>query len=223
MTSTDAIDPELLRPRYTLGGASTILGISPATMHAWTRQRTYRGADGSQRGSVALVTTVDAVDELTVPFLGLAEAYVLATFSAAGLSLVHLRPALSFLARELAPVSPLTSETLVTRGPEVLHRYEDPTVFAALLAAADPPRFREPVERLLAGITYRDGRASAIRLPGRSPAVVLDPRRDAGRPTLARSGVGVTDVISRLAAGQPAEQVALETGADLDDVRLLRH
>ena len=217
------IDPALLRPLYSLSEASMTLGIAPATVHAWTRQRTYLGADGSRRGSVALVTTVEEVAGRSVPFLGLAEAYVLATFSAAGLSIVRLRPALSYLARELTPYSPLTSDRLPTDGPRVLHDYEDPTIFAPLLDPATPPVFREPVARLLGRISYRDGRPAAIELPGRGSAMVVDPHRNDGRPTFVGSDVGVMDVVGRLAAGDSPEEVALETGVALEDVRGLHH
>lgn len=189
MAAPHAIDPVLLRPLYTAAEVAALLGLRPATVDAWHGHRSYRGADGSQRRSVPLLppatgtagTTGTAGREPSVLFIGLVEAYVLALFSAAGISAQRPRPSLSYFTRELG-TSPLTTQALATDGPTVVGRYSDPAFFAPLLDE-QCLAFRPQLARLLAKITYREGRAGALELPRPGPPMVLDPRVEDGRPS----------------------------------------
>lgn len=214
------IDPLLLRPIYSLGGAGAVLQIPPATIHAWSQQRGHRDPDGSCHPAEPVMTTVTATKGLSVPFIGLIEAHVLATFTAAGLPIPRLRPALPRLARELTPAHPLASRLLVTRGPRAMAA--DP-VFAPLLEDdGDEPRFRPTVERALGRIVFHDGWPTALVLVEARPRIVLDPRVNNGRPTVAGTEVDVNKVVIQLATGVSAAQVADRTGLAVEDVLRLR-
>lgn len=223
MADLDRLDADLTRPLYTRGEVAALVGLPLATLHGWAHQRSYRGADGSARSSVPLVTTTSGTDTGgTVPFLGLAEAYVIRVFAAAGVSVAGLRPAMSYLARELHPISPLTAQALQTDGPVVLAHHHDPGVFAPLLDLdGTAARFRSEVEDHLSRLTYRDCRVATLELPRRGPSIIVDPRRNAGRPTLAAGGAPLTVVLDRLAAGEAAEAVARDLGLAVADVRAL--
>lgn len=221
-TDDDAgpIDPLLLRPIYSLGGTGAILRIPPATIHAWSQQRSHRDADGSSHPAEPVMTTVSPVKGLSVPFIGLIEAYVLATFTAAGLPIPRLRPALPHLARELTPAHPLASRLLVTRGPQAMAA--DPVFAPLLVDDGDGPRFRAPVDRALGRIVF-DGRwPTAMVLVETKPGIVLDPRINRGRPTVAGTEVDVNKVVVQLGAGASAAEVADRTGLDVLDVLRLR-
>lgn len=222
MADLDRLDADLTRPLYTRGEVAALVGLPRATLHGWAHQRSYRGADGSARSSVPLVTTTGTDAGRTVPFLGLAEAYVVRVLAAAGVPVAGLRPAMSYLARELHPISPLTAQALRTDGPVVLAHHHDPGVFAPLLDVdGTAVRFRSEVEAHLARLTYRDGRVAALELPRRGPSIVVDPRRNAGRPTLAAGGAELTVVLDRLATGEAADAVARDLDLDVADVRAL--
>lgn len=224
-TDDDAgrIDPLLLRPLYSLGGTSAILRIPPATIHAWSYR--HQSPAGEDLAPVVdpVMTTVEPVAGLSVPFIGLVEAYVLAAFTAAGLPTARLRPALPRLRAELTPHHPLASELLLSRGPQVM------AVDAALATVLDDdggsgaaPRFCAPVAAALGRIEFRDGWPGAILLDQRHPAVVLDPRLNSGRPTVTGTQVDVNEVVVRLAAGASLAEVAQRTGLDVQDLRRLR-
>lgn len=210
------IDPLLLYPLYSLGGVSAVLRIPPASVHAWSQQRSYRAPDGSSHPATPVMTTVTRVNGQSVPFIGLAEAYVLATFRAAGLPIPRLRPALPRLARELTAVHPLASRLLVTHGPRAM---TGAPVFAPLLEDdGDGPRFCAQVRSDLGRIVFDGGWPALIVLSEARPGIVLDPRINNGRPTVAGTDVDVTEVVVQLATGVPAAQVADRTGLAVEDV-----
>lgn len=78
------------------------------------------------------------------------------------------------------------------------------------------------VQQYLRTITYRDGRVALIGLPQYRTSVVVDPLRNFGRPTIARRGIRVDDVLGRLAAGEPVADVAADYRLDVGEVEALQ-
>lgn len=215
------IDRLLLRPLYSLGGVSAILRVPPSTLHAWTF-RSGPHESGAGRPMPPLVTTVADTDGRSVPFLGLAEAHVLAALTRTGVTTRQMR---TFLARRpplLPPHHPLASERFVTRGPQVVHAEPDLVPLLDGAGPVDRPRFAAPVAHALGDITYRGGWAAAVVLSETAPAIVLDPRVNDGRPTVAGTQVDVNHVVVRLASAEPAEEIARDTGLAVADVLRLR-
>ena len=52
--------------------------------------------------------------------------------------------------------------------------------------------------------------------------VVVDPWLNGGQPTVSRRGVRVADVVSRLSAHEPAEDVAADYGLTVTEVETIR-
>jgi len=71
------------------------------------------------------VTSAASQGGAVVPFIGLAEGYVLAALRKAGVSLQRIRPALNHLQRELGLEHALASRRLYTDGAEVLYDYAE--------------------------------------------------------------------------------------------------
>jgi len=220
------LDAAFTRPLYTLGEAAGIVDVCPTTLHSWARGRSFKGVDGVQRWSDALITTTGLGRGPVVPFVGLGEAYVLAAFRAAGVPMQRIRPALARLEQEFGVAAALTSDRLKTDGAEVLWEYKraggDAEVVNDLVVVRNQQIvFRDVVERYLQTITYRSGRVAIIGLPQYRTDVVVDPLRNFGRPTVARRGVRVADVLGRLSAGEPVAEVALDYGLEIDEVTAL--
>lgn len=212
------------RPLYTLRDAAAIVDVRPSTLHSWARGYSFKGLDGSQHHSDALITTTGVGRGPVVPFVGLGEAYVLAAFRAAGVPMQRIRPALTRLEREFGVAAALTSERLKTDGAEVLWEYKseggDGTVVDELVVVRNQQIvFREVVQQYLRTITYRAGRVAIIGLPQYDTAVVVDPLRNFGQPTFASRGVRVADVVGRLRAGEPATEVARDYGLQPAEIR----
>ena len=219
-------DAVLSRPLYTLSEAAAIVDVRPTTLHSWARGRSFKGINGVQHWSDALITTTGVGRGPVVPFVGLGEAYVLAAFRAAGVPMQRIRPALARLEQEFGVAAALTSDRLKTDGAEVLWEYKraggDAEVVNDLVVVRNQQIvFRDVVDRYLRTITYRGGRVAIIGLPQYRTDVVVDPLRNFGRPTVARRGVRVSDVMGRLSAGEPVADVALDYGLEIDEVTAL--
>lgn len=225
-----AIDPvqsaAFVAPLYTLGEAADIVGTPPSTLHAWARGTTYKGVDGKQHLSAAIVTTTRSGRGAVVPFTGLAEAYVLAAFRRAGVPMQRIRPALTRLEEQFGLTAALTSERLKTDGAEVLWDYGqesgDGELAEGLVVVRNGQHvFRDVVEKYLSTLTYTRDRVSMIRLPQYEPEVVVDPRRAFGAPVLASRAVRVIDIRDRVRAGEEPSSVADDYGVPLTDVLAL--
>lgn len=225
MPQVDAIDAALTRPLYTLAEAAAIVDVRPSTLHRWARGYSFKGIDGKQNTSDALITTTGIGRGAVVPFVGLAEAYVLGAFRAAGVPMQRIRPALGRLEQEYGVAAALTSERLKTDGAEVLWEYRDEddaeVVDQLVVVRNQQAVFRDVVRQYLRTITYRSGRVAIIGLPQYRTDVIVDPLRNFGRPTIARRGVRVADVLDRLHAGELAEDVALDYGLEISEVAAL--
>ena len=220
---TSTRDDDLVLPLYTLRETAQIINMPANTLHTWARGYRYKGVDGHQHDVDALVTTTRAGRGPVVPFVGLSEAYVLNAFRTAGLPMQRIRPAVTRLVDEFGLQTALASEQLKTDGAEVLWQFgqetDDPELRDRLVVVRNGQMvFSEVVARYLRTITYRDGRVAVIQLPQFTPKVVVDPRRNFGRPTIAARGIRVDDVRARLAAGEPAPQVAADYRLDLTAV-----
>jgi uncharacterized protein (DUF433 family) len=222
----DALAPSGDRPLYTLSEAAHIVDVPPTTLRNWARGYVFKGIDGRQHSSDALITTTGVGRGAVVPFVGLSEAYVLSAFRQAGVPMQRIRPAVTALERELGVQAALASEQLRTDGAEILWEYgeetSDPELRNSLVVVRNGQLvFREVIEHYLKTITYRHGVISVIRLPQFETGVVVDPDRNFGQPTIASRGIRVTDVLLRLGAGESAELVARDYRLDVADVLAL--
>ena len=118
------LDATFTRPLYTLSEAAAIVDVRPTTLHSWARGRSFKGVDGAQHWSDALITTTGVGRGPVVPFVGLGEAYVLAAFRAAGVPMQRIRPTLARLEQEFGVAAALTSDRLKTDGAEVLRAHQ---------------------------------------------------------------------------------------------------
>lgn len=213
-------------PLYTLREAAEIVATPPTTLHTWARGTSFKGPDGAQHTRPAIVTTTRSGRGAVVPFVGLAEAYVLAAFRRAGVPMQRIRPALARLEQEFGLPAALTSERLKTDGAEVLWDYGqesgDGELADGLVVVRNGQHvFRDVVERYLSTLTYEGERVSMIRLPQFGPEVIVDPRRGFGAPVLASRAIRVADIRDRVAAGEGPASVADDYGVPLSDVLAL--
>jgi uncharacterized protein (DUF433 family) len=165
----------------------------------------------------------------TIPFIGLTEAYVLASFREAGVPMQRIRPAIYRLEEEMGLTQALASERLRTDGAEVLYDYgqhtDDPAEKDAvgdLVVVRNGQRVFRPIVRdYLRRVTYRDGWARIINVGRGKIDVTVDPWINGGQPTLARRGIAVADVLSRIRAGEPSKAVAADYGLRISEVTAL--
>jgi uncharacterized protein (DUF433 family) len=209
---------------YTLTEAAKYLVVPRATLATWADGYERRPAASSVVKGEPIITALaqGRPGYARLPFIGVAEAYVLNAFRRAGVPMQRIRPSVDWLIKNVGPYA-LASEDLFTDGAEVLWRFaqksgegssDDLVVRGLIVPRSGQYVFKEIVEHYLKQITFGDDKyAAAIRLPQYGDAnVVLDPQRGYGQPVFDRSGVRVSDVLGPLQAGATFEDVADDYG-----------
>jgi uncharacterized protein (DUF433 family) len=218
-------------PLYTLTEASKYLVVPRSTLETW--------ADGYERRPQArsivkgepIITAVTPADYgyARLPFVGIAEAYVLNAFRRAGVPMQRIRPSIDWLLRNVGPHA-LASEVLYTDGAEVLWDFaqragegssDDQVVKHLIVPRSGQYVFKDIVQHYLRQISFdKDKYARTIRLPQYGEAnVVLDPYRGYGHPVFDISGAKVADVLGPLRAGETFKAVAEDYGVSERDLR----
>lgn len=225
-------DPHYTLPIYHKAEAAKIVSVPPSTFRNWALGYTYKTLDGSASSSEPIVTTTEPRSKAgpTVPFVGLAEAYILRAFTAAGVPMKRIRPAVLWLQEHIGLHQALASEQLMTDGANVLwdfgRRSGDPVDNDAIgnlvVIRSGQGVFRGVVKDYLQRISYESGWVRSIDLPQyREVGVVVDPWVNGGQPTVTERGIAVVDIVSRLEAGEPAADVAYDYELSLDAVQSL--
>jgi len=218
-------------PLYTVTNASKHLIVPRSTLETW--------ADGYERQPRArpvvkgdpIITAFAATGrgQPRLPFVGIAEAYVLNAFRRAGVPMQRIRPSIDWLLRNVGPHA-LASEDLYTDGAEVLWAFaqsagegspDNQVVKHIVVPRSGQYVFKEIVQHYLTQISFgEDKYAKMIRLPQYGEAnVVLDPYRGFGQPVFDASGAKVADALGPLRAGETFHAVAEDYGVSERDLR----
>lgn len=217
-------------PLYTVAEAARYLQVGRSTLDTWAWGYVRGRPDRPVHGAPVISTVRgDRRGQASIPFGGLAEAYVLNAFRRAGVPLQRIRPSLARLAQEFGPHA-LASQRLKTDGAEVLWELGQEDADGDARAVAQRlvvPRtgqrvFTEVVEQYLRQITFdpSTGWTASIRLPQYQIAkVVVSPLRGAGKPTFAHGGSRVEDAVGPVLAGDPLDVVARDYGVPLEQLR----
>ena len=201
-------------PLYTVGEAARIVDVPTSTLASWARGYVKRSAGRPDVIGKPVITCFQQRSRQapSLPFVGLAEALVLAAARRSGVPMQRVRPALDELQRRMGVEHALASRRLYTDGAELLYDYDEacrapdsgrkPT---DLVVVRNNQRvFVEVVNSYLRRIVYGpDGYASVIRVPAYDrAAVVADPTRSFGAPIFERGAARVADVLDRFWAGE---------------------
>ncbi|HEY2575494.1 MAG TPA: DUF433 domain-containing protein [Streptosporangiaceae bacterium] len=226
-------DPHYTMPIYHKAEAAHIIAVPAQTFRNWSVGYACKRLDGSQVVWAPIVTTLEPVraQGVSVPFVGLAEAYIAAAFTKAGLPMQRIRPAVLWLQEHIGLAQALASERLKTDGAEVLWDFgqqsADPadqdTVEGLVVVRSGQQVFRPAVRDYLTRVTYENGWTRTIQLPQYANAgVVVDPWLNGGQPTVAGRGIRVGDIVNRLRAREPAKEVACDYDLTVREVEAIR-
>ena len=203
------MDSRLLIPLYSQSEAAQMISLPQSTFNHWASG--YTTASGNRKPP--FITLTKRGRGYTVPFVGLAEAWLVRAFTRAGVPVPRIRPALEHLRTQIGLEHALASDRLKTDGAEILWdlRGEDPSFDDNRLVVVrnGQTMFGEIVREHLKHVEYRDGFVGQLRIPrANGAAVTIDPRINYGHPTLTDYGVRVEDILSRIAAGETIAEVA---------------
>ncbi|HET7046138.1 MAG TPA: DUF433 domain-containing protein [Gaiellaceae bacterium] len=210
-------------PLYTVAEASRFLGVSPNSFRNWARG--YRATFKNRKPVVGrpIVTSFEATRNYSsIPFVGLAEGFVVLAFRRAGVSLQHIRKAVTVLESEVGIQHALASEGLFTDGASVLYDYAESENDEELLTHVVTQQrvLADVVRDYLRLITYgSDGWPERLVSPATvRQVVVADPARSFGQPIFIRGAVRVENVLDRIRADERPQDVAEDFGVPVEDI-----
>jgi uncharacterized protein (DUF433 family) len=213
-----ASDPRVREALFTFREAAAYLRVPLSTLSYWTRHA--RSAGGTM-----LVTGFPAESGVpSLPFVGLAEAYVLAAFRKAGVPIRRITPALEKLKEDVGLEYALASGHLYTDGVEVLFDYASQADEHAARTLAESRSgqvvLRPIVSEYLRRIQWdAHGWPERLHLPGFSVAdVIVDVRRAYGRPLVVRGDARVEDLVGRWRGGDSLADIATDFGVPPEEV-----
>lgn len=209
-------DPRIARAIFTQRETAAYLGTPKSTIQWWARPPDHKAP---------LITCFPQNGrEATVPFIGFAEAFVLASFRRAGVPMQRIRPAVDVLANEIGIEHALASKRLYTDGAEVLYDYAerrgDEDMLELVVVRTKQHQFAGVVSSYLKRIHYGgDGWASSVRLPTYEHAdVVVDPEIAFGLPLVVHGGARVEDLVDRFQAGDSVAEIAADFDVPPEEV-----
>jgi uncharacterized protein (DUF433 family) len=212
-------------PLYTAAEAARFLDVPVSTFATWAKGYVRRPPSRSPVTGDPIVTSVHAERGYpSIPFVGLAEAMVLAAFRRGGVSLQHIRRAVAIMEKEIGLHHALASKRLYTDGAVILYDYaeakQDEQLGGLTEVVSRQRVFSAVVEQYLNRIEYGgDGWAVRLVSPATArPVVVADPERSFGQPIFIHGGVRVEDVLDRWRAGEALAEVAEDFGVAPQDV-----
>ncbi|WP_419946219.1 DUF433 domain-containing protein [Candidatus Poriferisodalis sp.] len=212
------------RPLYTVAEAAQVVHVPASTMGTWVKGYRRQPRDGRPVIGEPIITSLKASSRgmPSIPFIGTAEALVVAAVRRRGVLLQRVRPALEILIQELGVEYALASRRLFTDGAEILFDYGDRfcdtevghAAMELVVVRNGQGVFAEVISDYLERIDYAtDGFAERICVPPfEGGVIVADPKRAAGAPIFARGGARVADAKSLLDAGESARTVSEEYG-----------
>lgn len=217
-------DPRVVMPLYTIHEASSALDIPATTLSRWARTRPPQGVPN-------FVTRSPNVNprQPCLPFIGLAEAYVLTAFRRAGVPLQRIRPALVILTEKIGLEHALASKRLFTDGAEILYDLPDlgdedgfvrQSIHKLVIVRNGQQTFRDIIRGYLTQIQWgEDGYPLMLRLPSYTHAhIVVDPARAFGQPIFISGGVKVQDVLHRFWGGDDLISIAEDFDLPISEV-----
>lgn len=203
------MDSLKLVPLYTQREASDLIGMPQQTFSRWASG--YETRSGNRKPG--FITLDRPGQGFTVPFIGLAEAWVVRAFVAAGLPVRKIRPALEKIRESIGIEHVLASDRLATDGVEVLVKEQDRDSSLKdtrlIVARNGQAVFGEVVSEHLKTLQYTDGFVGSMTIPrGNGADFTINPYVNFGQPTLAEYGVRVVDIVDRVRAGESIDDVA---------------
>jgi uncharacterized protein (DUF433 family) len=219
-------DIRITEPLYTLTEAARYLAVPPNTFVTWAEGYERHFPDRSSVKKGPVVTAFPGKRGTPrVPFVGLSEAMVLAAFRRCGLPMQRIRPAVRILQEQIGLEHALASQRVYSDGAEILYdfaeRYDEDEIGMLVVVRSGQHVFRPVVANYLQRISYDDdGWARRLVLPiTKRRIIAVDPWRGFGQPLFLHGGAPLDNVLARIRAGEPVEDVAADFEVPEKDVQ----
>jgi uncharacterized protein (DUF433 family) len=199
-------------PLFTISEAAKYLGLNYTTLRSWVRP---------EAGKALVYSFPKEGNYASIPFVGFAEAFVLAAAKRAGLKPNRVRANIEAIRKDIGLDYALATKRLWMDKVELLLADSHPDVKDDLVVPRNRQMaMREAVEHELELITYgRDDVAETIQLPiFKKTKVIVDPAEAFGQPIVERTGTRVRDVLALFWAEEEIRDIAYDFDLKVEEV-----
>ena len=175
---------------YTVPEAARLTRVSVGKIRRWLKGYRFKSGDSIHHSNAVWQGELRPVEnKLALSFRDLLELRFVDAFIRAGVSWRTMRRAHQKAQRELKTTHPFCSNRIATDGKNILLRQGEEDSDEVLIDLVNNQReFRRIVQDFLKGLEFSG--SDIIWYPlGKQRQIVIDPKRNFGQPTVARSGV----------------------------------
>jgi uncharacterized protein (DUF433 family) len=195
---------------YGVPEAARLTKVSPGKIRRWIKGYDFRKGEAVRHSDAVWTGTLRPLEgKVALGFLDLMEIRFVDAFLRAGVSWNTMRQAHQRARQEIRSDHPFCTNRFATDGRRILLTPATESRDAALLDLVSSQReFQRIVAPFLTQLEFTEDNLARWWPMGRKRYVVVDPARNLGRPTAAKSGVP-TDVLARsVKANDSLETVA---------------
>jgi len=203
-------DPHFLNTGlYTVPEAAHLTRIPAAKIRRWIRGYSFRKGESVRHSDAVWQTEIKPLDDkVALSFRDLLELRFVDAFIKAGVSWSTMRRAHVNAQEELRTTHPFCSQRIATDGKNILLQQAKEDSDAALLnLVTDQREFSRIVHDFLKELEFAGDEIVWWPL-GKNRQIIVDPRRNFGQPTVAKSGVPAQILARSVRANSSEELVA---------------
>jgi uncharacterized protein (DUF433 family) len=195
---------------YGVPEAARLTGVSPGRIRRWIKGYDFRTGDERRHSDAVWTGSISTVDgKVALGFLDLMEVRFVDEFLRAGVSWKTMRKAHLLARQEIENGHPFCTNRFVSDGRRILLKHATEAADEALMdIVSSQVEFQRIVAPFLKQLDFAQDALARWWPMGRDRTVVVDPGRNLGQPTVAKSGVP-TEVLARsVHANESVETVA---------------
>jgi uncharacterized protein (DUF433 family) len=214
-------EPHLLNAGlYTVPEAARLTRISIGKVRRWLKGYDFRSGKSVRHSDAVWQGEIKPIEnKLALSFRDLLELRFVDAFIRAGVSWKTMRRAHTRAQEELKTTHPFCSNQVSTDGKNILMRQAEEDGDETLLNLVTQQReFTKIVQKFLKEVEFSGG--DIIWWPlGKDRLIVVDPRRNFGQPTVAKSGVPATTLARSVKANSSVDEVVRWYEVQRNEVR----
>jgi uncharacterized protein (DUF433 family) len=194
---------------YTVSETARLARIPAGKIRRWIRGYTFRYGESVRRSEAVWQTDMEPIDnKLALSFRDMLELRFVDAFIKAGVSWATMRRAHANAQKELKTTHPFCSQRIATDGKNILLQQAKEDSDAALLNLVTNQReFSRIVHDFLKELEFSGDEIVWWPL-GKNRQIIVDPRRNFGQPTVAKSGVPAQILARSVRANSSEDLVA---------------
>jgi uncharacterized protein (DUF433 family) len=192
---------------YTVPEAARLTRVSVGKIRRWLKGYDFKSGQSVRHSNAVWQGEIPPLEnKLALSFRDLLELRFVDAFIRAGVSWRTMRRAHAMAQRELRTTHPFCSNRIATDGKNILMRQAEEDSDAALInLVTDQHEFSRIVEAFLKELEFSGDEIIWWPL-GKQRQIIIDPKRNFGQPTAARSGVP-SQVLARSVKANASEKL----------------